>query len=90
LKIIYKFPIDIVVDQIIKMPTGSKVLTVQTQKDTICLWAIVDLKSTTFEDRKFSVYGTGHPFDKDYNLEYIGTVQQIEGKLIWHVFEVKK
>lgn len=89
-KKIFKYPLDIIDEQTIKMPTYAKILTVQIQNDAICLWALVEDWQQP-EDRKIRIIGTGHPID-EANLEYIGTIQQFvnisNGSLVWHVFEV--
>jgi len=36
--------------------------------------------------RDFRWYGTGHPV-KDNPGRYIGTVQMLDGKLVFHLFE---
>ncbi|MGH7901606.1 MAG: DUF7352 domain-containing protein [Thermodesulfobacteriota bacterium] len=87
-KKIYKYQLEITDNQIIKMPVGAKILTVDTQgDDNVCLWALVD-PNMEYKDRKIRIIGTGHPIEDWEKLEYIGTAQQLSGGLIWHVFEV--
>lgn len=82
---IWKFPLPIEDFVLLDMPKGAKVLTVQTQQETVCLWAIVNPNNET-EKRGFYIVGTGHPFPK-HASDYVGTVQVRNGFLVFHVFE---
>ena len=33
------------------------------------------------------IIGTGHPVDEDAELNFIGAVVNMNGHLVWHVFE---
>lgn len=81
---IYKYPIDIRDEQLVKMPKDAKILTVQMQGDNPTLWALVDEKAEK-EYRKIRIIGTGHPIPDADSLTYIGTIQ--ERMFLWHVFE---
>ena len=70
-------------DNIIEMPEGAKVLSVQLRGNGIYLWVITDPDNKKAK-RKFLLVGTGQKFSSD-NLEFIGTVQ-VES-FVWHVFE---
>ena len=74
--------------QNISMPIGAKILTVQTQDETPCLWALVDPKAET-EIRFIEIFGTGHPIlsDMGTSRNYISTFQLLGGKLVFHAFE---
>lgn len=86
MKQIWKFQ----VENVIEMPKGAEILTVQTQamanRYTFdpYIWAKVDPRNET-EIRKFEVIGTGHQFD-DTGKEYIGTY--FDGPFVWHLFEI--
>lgn len=82
-KAIWKFPLNLLNVQQVSMPTGARVLSVQLQGDTICLWAEVDPKAEQ-QPRDFYIVGTGHEYNPR-GLEYRGTVQT--GVYVWHVFE---
>lgn len=69
------------------MPRGSEVLYVADQTGTVCIWALGSPELSP-EARYFQVYGTGHPFDHRGGYKHIGSVQQLGGALVWHVFEV--
>ena len=71
----------------VRMPTGAEVLSVQTQRETPCIWALVNPDAPP-ENRRFEVYGTGQPINLSRPLKPLGTVQMMGGYLIFHVFEV--
>ncbi len=83
----YSFPVN---DEIsLELPIGAEVLTVQDQRDTPQLWALVDTQEDRKEIRTFVYIGTGHKHPKEFwlGLKYITTFQQLDGSLVWHVFE---
>ncbi len=82
---IYKYTLELVPEQQVRMPFGSSILTVQIQKDIPCLWALVNPKMHTVP-RTIYIRGTGHEFNAEA-FKYINTFQQLDGGLIWHVFE---
>ncbi len=95
MKTVWKFPIptqDGIID--ILMPKNAEILHVADQYGQICLWALVDSDAEKVI-RKFRIYGTGHPLvvnaHTGYNTydTYVGTAMQLDGKLLWHIFEVK-
>ena len=70
---------------VIEMPVKAELLTVQMQRDTICLWALVN-PDIAMEQRLIEVVGTGNPIPEPYAVRrYIGSVQLDE--FVWHVFE---
>lgn len=71
----------------IVMPMGTKILTVQSQGDSPCLWTLVNTDNKR-ETRNFRIYATGQDIDWPLeHLQYIGTFQLYGGSLVWHVFE---
>ena len=81
MKQIWKFK----VDNVIEMPKGAEILTVQMQDSfNEFIWALVDFENET-EKRMFEIIGTGNKFD-DTNKKYIGTWQ--DSMFVWHLFEV--
>lgn len=87
--LIYKYKLEVCPKQTIKMPAEAKLLTVQTQNDILCIWAIVDPEKP-LEDYTFHVIGTGHVsqenLDDTGNFAYISTAQMASGALVWHIF----
>lgn len=83
---IWKFPINITDRQTVMMPARAKILTVQVQYGAAYLWAQVDEKLVTEEERGIEVFGTGHPMN-DEERRYIGSIQLHGGGLVFHIFE---
>ena len=86
---IWKFPFEVSDKVCIKMLVNAKILSVQVQYGTPCIWAIcsdIELSSTIQEKRLFSIYGTGHQHSKIKGT-FIGTFQMMEGSLVFHLFE---
>lgn len=79
----------------IEMPTGAQILSVAIQHGVPVLWAMVDTRVKTVEQRHFMVYGTGASVRTDEAYEHIGTVEMDMGGnnfareiCIWHYFEI--
>lgn len=70
----------------IDMPDGAVILTAQIQYGEVCIWARCQTENPNVR-RKFQFYGTGHSIPLNAS-KYIGTVQEMLGKLVWHVFEI--
>lgn len=83
MQVIWKYPLEIATDVRLQMPAGARLLTVQIQNETPCLWAVVDPRAEK-ELRVFSWYGTGHEHSS-IPCTHIGTVQL--GALVFHLFE---
>lgn len=88
MKTIFKYKLETTGLQEIEIPEDAQVLSVQGQHGFLCLWAIVDPDKPK-EKKRILLAGTGHPIPEDRNLKFIGTVQEFEGELIWHIFEEK-
>jgi hypothetical protein len=86
MRTVFKYPLASI-EQTVALPSGARILCVQAQSGALCLWALVDTDNPTV-DRTFRVYGTGHALPSDFGSRYIGTVQQMNGALVWHVFEL--
>jgi len=70
---IFKYPIERPEQKLlIYMPKGAVILTVQTQNETPCIWALV-AENAEHEMREFRMYGTGHEIKEDIKkLQYVG------------------
>jgi hypothetical protein len=84
---IWKFPVELADRQVVRMPAGAALLTSQYQYGRLNLWAEVD-PSADLEDRVIAIVGTGNPMPEAETV-HVATVQQMDGQLVWHVFEVK-
>lgn len=88
MKSIWKFPLqDQPGRQIVEMPKGARILSLQMQRGVPTIWALVDLP--TIEDelpcQAFFIYGTGWEMP-DSPGDYVGTYQSVSGRYVWHVF----
>jgi hypothetical protein len=81
---IYKWTLKLLDRQIIPMPEGSEILTVQAQNGVPCLWAVVN-ETAQPVPRVIAIYGTGNPMPEMYG-KYIASFQQVG--FVWHVFEL--
>lgn len=70
----------------IDMPIGAEILSFQSQKNELVIWVLVDEKPAQYESKCFAIFGTGQQVD-DGIKKYIGTAQQENGNLVWHLFE---
>jgi hypothetical protein len=86
MKTIYKYTLKVESEQVLKLPKDADILCVQEQHGEICLWAIVEKDTKEFENKIFYIYGTGHDVPWPALQTYIGTVQQRQGTLVWHIF----
>lgn len=86
-KTIYKYPLRVDDVQDVAMPRKAKILCVQIQSKTPCIWAEVDKKQTVVK-RRFATYGTGYSLPDDSGT-YIGTYQLQGGALVFHVYELE-
>lgn len=85
IKAIWKYYLWLNSFQDITMPRGSKILDIQKQGDQWKMWVMVHPEEQNVT-RRFLVIGTGRHFS-DENLTYIDTVQELDGDLVWHIFE---
>lgn len=87
-KTIWKFELEVNDKQFIRMPKEAELLSVQSQNEKPCLWALVNPNTAT-EERCFEVFGTGHTVHCDMGIDrkYIGTFQLHNGGLVFHLFE---
>lgn len=95
---IFKYPLKTTDEQVIEIPNGAKILTIQVQKkfmsgtdhtsEQVCIWAMINEQSGMGR-KKIVMFGTGHPIDSNKNLEYIGSFQIHNGEQIYHAFEEK-
>lgn len=88
MKSIWKFELSIALRTTISMPKDAEIIAFQTQHDKPCVWAIVET-GKEFENRFFRFIGTGHNFEETPG-KFIGTIQTLNGDLVWHLFEIEK
>jgi hypothetical protein len=83
---IWKYPLKAVERQVVEMPKGATILSVQTQHGDVCIWALVDPEAKK-ESRTIWIVGTGHEMPEGIHLRYLGTTQTPGGTFVPHVFE---
>lgn len=83
---IWKFKLTEEKKQRVQMPRGAKILSAQSQRNDLCLWAMVDSTQPVVE-RTIICFGTGDEIKND-QLRYIGTTIFNDGYFVVHVFEV--
>lgn len=82
---IFKYQLETTDEQIVEMPLGAEVLTVQVQNEIPCIWAKVNPNHTPIRYR-FRIFGTGHTIEEDFTGKYIGTYQLFNGSGVFHIF----
>jgi hypothetical protein len=84
MRTIYKYPLNLVDTQQVKLPKLAECLTVKMQQGHPCMWAIVDPAQPT-EIVTVHLVGTGHAVPRKVGaLQYLGTVQ--DAGFVWHFF----
>ncbi len=87
-KTIWKFELTGKGNQRIELPLNYEILALQIQRDTPCMWVLVDPSKPKVTET-FEIYGTGLEihYDMGMDREYVGTWQEHGGALIWHLFK---
>jgi len=88
MKTILKYPLEVTDAQKLWVPTGASPLCVQMQNGTPALWILADTACALIEI-DIRIVGTGHDASGLTSSQYLGTVQQRDGALVWHVFMAK-
>lgn len=83
---IYKYPLKAQEHQELELPLGAQILSVQAQRNEICIWALVNTGTINTEIRRVSIYPTGRSSSSTLDREFLGTVQLHGGDLVFHVF----
>jgi len=87
--IIGKYALQVTDAQMVHMPIGAEILSVQFQKtngmEQLQLWALINPDVYQMELRTISIVGTGNYCDRPG--KFIGMVQEAGGALVWHVFD---
>ena len=83
---IYKYPLELTGYQVLKLPMGAQILTVQTQNGKPFLWALVNTKKEE-TDFEIEILGTGDQITGTNERKYISTFQLNGGEFVFHVFQ---
>jgi len=86
MKKIFKYILDITDRQVINIPLPANILSVSEQRDNVVLYSIVE-EGMPVIPVEILIVGTGNPilFNID-DYKFVGTVNTMSGKLMWHVF----
>lgn len=82
MKTIFKYPLALIRQQTLMVPSQRKALSVQAQYGQICLWMAVE-PSYGAVSMQVTIVGTGHDIPDD-GSDFVGTVQLDD--FVWHVF----
>ncbi|MEI6823792.1 MAG: hypothetical protein WCL51_17825 [Bacteroidota bacterium] len=90
IKVIWKYELKIKDVQDIEIPSGSILLSIQSQENHPMLWALVDETNKEKEIIRLRTICTGEEImEEDFNpKDYLGTYQLNEGLFVGHVFQV--
>jgi hypothetical protein len=84
---VWKYPLALNRQQMLALPAGSQILSIQYQGDELVLWALVDAGGgNRMERRNISIFGTGSLIE-DHSMVHLATVQMPGAQLAWHIFE---
>lgn len=87
---IYKYQIAPKTANLLELPKGAKVLSVQEQHAGINVYALVDNEQEQMETFEVLVYGTGHRVtERIEGYTFLGTVSMYGGDLVFHIFYQK-
>ncbi len=91
MKKIFKYKVEVLEHQLIKMPKGAFILSAHRQGDDIYIWAVVEIGLDDWEDVQIEVIGTGNAIvDREDGVrKFLGTVLMPNG-YVWHVFRFNK
>ena len=86
---IFKYELRVTDRQILKLPIDRKILHVDNQRGSLCLWVLLDNDQPLISDCEIEIIGTGNPlpYDRWEVRNHIGSV--IIDPFVWHVFEIK-
>lgn len=80
---IFKYNLRVETTQVLKLPIGAEILSIQNQNGQLALWCLVP-PSRGVENVHFLIYGTGESIP-EIEKKYLDTVQV--GPYVWHVFK---
>lgn len=82
---IWKYELSLDKCQQIKAPAGWKPMSVQLQRNTLCLWAVVDTNNKLCSNKVWlHITGEALP-DRPVDRVFVGTIQMPSG-IVYHVF----
>lgn len=77
--------------QLIQLPEGFRILSVQTQREQACLWVLVNGKETKRVMHELLTFSTGEEIQINQDdYEFLGSLQYGNGLLVFHTFISRK
>jgi hypothetical protein len=93
MKTIWKYVLEIKEEQVIELPKGSEILTIQEHQEqlgVLNMWVKINTESITEkENRVICIIPTGIIIKED-KLQYICTIQMMRSESVLHIFEKKE
>ena len=87
MKKIFKYPIEIVDEQVLVLPLGARVLSAIAQGDDLVVYALVEPTVEFKKNVEIRIVGTGHDVTFDLQkFKFLNSISTWGGRLIWHVF----
>jgi len=87
MKKIFKYPIEIVDEQVLVLPLGARVLSAIAQGDDLVVYALVEPTVEFKKNVEIRIIGTGHDVTFDLQkFKFLNSISTWGGRLIWHVF----
>jgi hypothetical protein len=87
MKKIFKYPIEVVDEQVLVLPLGAKVLSAIAQGDDLVIYALVEPTVEFKKNVEIRIVGTGHDVTFDLQkFKFLNSISTWGGRLIWHVF----
>jgi hypothetical protein len=87
--VIWKWEIPIQSSYTLRLPEGAKILSVQLQRESCCLWALCS-PGAEMVSREIAIYGTGMAVNIPTGRcpVHISTFQTPGGAIVFHAFEL--
>lgn len=88
MRTVWKYELALQEDQVLEVPCPAKPLCVQMQRETPCLWALVEPECDESIQLRIKIAGTGNEAAVHPDAQYLGTFQVGDGAFVFHVFDV--
>lgn len=75
-------------ENVIELPISATALCVAVQEEQPRMWALVNTDEQKVK-KTFLFVPTGGELPYFCHLSYVGTIQNFQGWMVWHLFEVK-
>jgi len=72
----------------LELPIGAKIISVQVQNLSPCMWYLFDESVSTQKKRNFRIVGTGTKFDETQDMKHLGSYILEKSGSVFHLFEM--